>query len=150
MSPELPRAMGALILRQPFWTRDPDGLLAEDLGVWRRWQAAHAPLYIAFAFNVRLLTVTRQPPDDSPTARAWLDSLAKRADAIGFKNDGTADLIEINRDPGPTALGQLLTYQALWRRQYAEPLTALILVAETIDPDLGPALADHSILVHLA
>jgi len=75
--------------------------------------------------------------------------LSKRADAIAETNHETW-LIEVSASPGMRALGQLLTYHELWKQDPKLPTTIrLVLVADAIDPDIGPVYARHEISVFL-
>jgi len=142
-------ARDTLTLYPITWPRRPDGLLVDDLGVWHRWRATRADAYSVFAFNVRLQTHPPPLPEDTPTARAFIDALARRADVVAFHRGDAVDLIEINTTPGPNALGQLLLYRSLWTRIYTEAVASLRLIAATIDPELTLALADAGIAVDL-
>jgi hypothetical protein len=142
-------ARDKLTLYPTSWPRRPDGLLVDDLGVWSRWRTARADSYAVFAFNVRLQTHRPTLNEDTPTARAFLDALARRADVVAFHKADAVDLIEVNTSPGPNALGQLLLYRSLWTKLYTEPVATLRLIAAAVDPELADALHEHGIALDL-
>lgn len=112
----------------------------QDWPVWFAWQTQHHREYDALAFNVRLHAGDVPALDvTDPTARAFLDSLAKRIDVVALAG-GQADLIEVATTPSPSAIGQLLVYDALWTRQSPIPRRSLILVYRELDPDIAGVL----------
>lgn len=141
------RIAGAdLLLRPPDWRRGPDGMQPQDWPVWHAWQRLHLGDYNAFSFNARLPTRAPPPLDlADPTARAFIDSLAKRIDVVGRRPGGQADLLEVATSPSLSALGQLLVYDDLWRRHADTPRGTLILVCAELDPDLAAVLPTYAI-----
>jgi hypothetical protein len=132
--------MVSLTPRPPDWVRAPDGMQAKDWPVWFAYQRAHAGEVLGWAFNVRLGR-ERVPALDAtdPAARAFLDSLAYRLDAVALLPSGRVDLIEVATEPSPAAIGQLLIYETLWREQDERPIHRLVLAARSVDPDLERA-----------
>lgn len=84
-----------------------------------------------------------------PFKKDWRALLSKRADAIAIAKDHV-DIIEVATDPGLRAIGQLHVYHSLWLRDPVINLPErLVLVCQTIDPDLLDALGMHSIQVYI-
>lgn len=74
---------------------------------------------------------------DTPTwlAKDWSDLTKKRIDAVGYRTNGAA-LFEVKPRAGTSALGQLLTYQELFKISF--PRTTIIslnVVCQTILPE---------------
>jgi len=124
------------IERATDWQRPPDGMQPHDWPLWFRFRDAHAADYLAFAFNVRLPTLTPPFVPNDPTAAAFVDALAKRVDVVAIRGDGAVDLIEVARRPTPGSLGQLLLYRWLWLRHQPRAVAALVLLGLDIDADL--------------
>lgn len=84
-----------------------------------------------------------------PMQRMWKSLISKRADAIA-ETQTHVWLIEVSAYPGMRALGQLLTYQTLWRQdpQIKKP-DKLILVADAVDPDISPTFELYGVSLHL-
>ncbi len=73
--------------------------------------------------------------------------MARRADAFVELKDELW-IIEVSKDPGLRALGQLQTYRLLWTR---DPVILkpekLILVCETIEKNLLDAASSHGLQI---
>lgn len=121
------------------WEGTPEGMILDDLILWKAWRPAHAQKYQGFAFNVRVGGQGQAPPDVNETMRkTWRSITAKRIDVVGIKQDGI-DIIELRHQAGPSAIGQLIVYRDAWIREAKEspqgPIK-LILVTDAIDTDL--------------
>ncbi len=132
------------------WRGKPPHMLAPDIPIWYRFLAEHAPDFEKLYYDCLLggVAIIQKQLND-PMARMSRALLAKRADAIAETNDQTW-LIEVSASPGMRALGQLLTYHELWKQdpQISKPIR-LVLVADSIDPDIGIAYAEYLISVFL-
>jgi len=132
------------------WRGKPPHMLAPDIPVWYRflteWSHHFTSLYYDCLLGGPTLTAAELK---DPMKRMWRALTCKRADAIA-ETKSEVWLIEVSDTPGMRALGQLLTYQTLWREdpQIAKP-ERLVLVANQIDPDLSRAYALSFVSLHL-
>lgn len=132
------------------WRGKPPHMLATDIPVWYRFLDRFSSSIHALYYDCLLggpATILWDPKD--PLARMWHTLNSKRADAIA-QTATHAWLIEVASHPGMRALGQLLTYNALWQQDRKINLPVqMILVAQQLDPDLEPLYPLHDISVHL-
>lgn len=132
------------------WRGDPPHMLARDVPVWYRfldkWSSGIVHLYYDCLLGGPFLTPEEKK---DPLKWMWRVNLAKRADAIA-ELDNEVWIIEVAADPGLRFLGQLQIYRTLWLRDPPLPkIEKLVLVADTIDPDILDAAGQHSVMVFL-
>lgn len=118
------------------------GMLPREIIVFREWLRQHEKEFDRFDYNVRIGDGQDPGPSFPPEIRKMAqDNSKKRLDAVGWQGR-RATIIEVKDRAGASAIGQLVTYDALWRRERpAEPAPALLLVANRIAPDVLPVLA---------
>jgi len=118
--------------------------------VWERFLANLPWRAVAVRYDVRLGEGATLPADVPQWVRdmAWALS-AKRVDAVVETADHVY-LIEVKSRASLSAVGQLLGYELLYRRQYgsAKGIT-LVLVCESIAPDVEPVLERYGIELHV-
>lgn len=132
------------------WRGHPPHMLLPDVPVWYRFLEKYSYPFQNLYYDVLLgmAELTHEEKRD-PLKRDWQILTAKRADALAELPDQVW-IIEVADDPGLRALGQLLTYQALWVRDpVIKKPEKLVLVVERIDPNLLDACGMHSILVFI-
>lgn len=119
------------------WRGDPPHMLKPDIPVWYRFLAVYGEPFQALYYDCALggPTLTRQQQQDKMQVM-WRGLLVKRADALA-ELQGEVWIIEVSADPGLRAIGQLISYGVLWKRdpKIDKPLK-LVLVARTIEEDL--------------
>jgi len=132
------------------WRGDPPHMLARDIPVWYRflekWGAPFLNLYYDCLLGGPFLT-----PEEKKDSLKWMwrVNLAKRADAIAELDDELW-IIEVAAEPGLRFLGQLQIYRTLWLRDPAiSKIERLVLVSETIDPDILDAAGMYSVMVFI-
>lgn len=125
-------------------------LLPEDYPVWESFLRDHAHDYSRFYYDARLGGPT-YPTE--PAADKWtlLWSLLKpfRPDVIADTPDGWT-IIEITAHAGVRALGQIVLYDALWRRAPIDTRPAITaLLCYNIDPDIAAVVMDlgHRLMI---
>jgi hypothetical protein len=121
-------------------------LLSVDVPVWERFLALHGHQFSRFEYDVRVGNPRDPGPQFEPNIRNLaIDISRRRIDAVGFQPDRIT-IIEITREAGLTAIGQLIAYPLLHSQTYPDnrPRKPL-LVCETCDPNIRAALAHHSI-----
>jgi hypothetical protein len=116
-------------------------LLKPDIEVWQRFLDAHQSEYDYFDYDVRV-GIGQDPGDRLPEnlRQMGIELSKRRIDAIGYTAN-TITIIEITRDAGLTSIGQLTAYPVLYRQTFPTTRKILpLLVAETLKPDVQPAL----------
>jgi hypothetical protein len=125
-------------------------MLAPDIPVWYRflqeWENQFQSLYYDSLLGGPLLTPTEE---QDRMGRMWRALTSKRADAIAELQDEVW-LIEVAEHPEMRAVGQLITYEALWLEdpKINKPLRK-VLVADSIDPDVATGLRAVNVTLHL-
>jgi len=124
-------------------------MLREDVPVWYRFLESWGFLINALYYDCLLggITLTEEEQSD-PMKRMWRANTAKRADAIAELLDEVW-IIEVATRPGLRSIGQLLTYQYLWREDpKIEKPDKMVLVCRDFDTDLFAAAARSGILIY--
>ncbi len=125
----------------PTWPGHPPHMSQRDFELWQRWRHPHALDFHTLYFDVALGMTDPDPlPPDLKLGDMWKRLTAFRADVIGRTLTAWA-IIELRDTAGPGAIGALLTYAQLWRRDPPnhDPVD-LILVTNLINNDLLPIL----------
>jgi len=90
--------------------------------------------------------ITDQEAQD-PLKKSWRYVNSKRPDAIA-ETEKEVWIIEVSANPGLQAMGQIVAYQALWQEDpKIEKLDRAVLIVETLDSDLGAAVAKFGVMV---
>jgi len=124
-------------------------MLREDVPVWYRFLVGWGFLFDSLYYDCLLggIELTEEEQSDR-MKRMWRANTAKRADAIAdLANE--VWIIEVATRPGLRAIGQLLTYQYLWREDpKIEKPNKMVLVCQDFDKDLFAAAARSGILIY--
>lgn len=112
-------------------------MLPEDRPVWWEYLEKREKKYIAVYYNVAMTTVG---PEDIIAPKAiqemWLYAISKRVDVVGELKD-SVDLIEVCQRAAIRSLGQIITYNELWKLTKPLPKPANpIIVCMDADPDV--------------
>ena len=132
------------------WRGDPPHMLKPDVPVWYRFLEKYGSLFINLYYDCALggPFLTREELKD-PIKRSWQIVGSKRVDAIAELKDEIW-LIEVSKDPGLRALGQVQTYRALWLRDpKIMKIERAVIVAETMDSDLLDAASMWGVLTYV-
>jgi hypothetical protein len=99
-----------------------------------------------FDYNVRIGSgADPGPAFDQTTRNMAIMATQFRIDAVGFQGD-TPILFEVKRDAGPAQIGQLLSYDALWRKQKVTPVDPqMVMVAADFKPNALALLSESGI-----
>jgi hypothetical protein len=108
------------------------GLLPEETLVLRAWLVLHESEYDRFDYNMRIGQGIDPGPAYTPEVRKQnIDNTQLRIDAVAFKGQ-QATIIEVKRRATASNVGQLLTYDSVWRKQFTgQPSPILRLVVNT-------------------
>jgi len=129
------------------WRGDPPHMLKQDIPIWYRFLAIYSAPFLNLYYDCALGGPTLTPEENrDPLKRMWRGLLVKRADAI-VELDDEVWIIEVSADPGLRAIGQLLSYGLLWKRdpKIDKPLK-LVLVSGTIEEDLLDVVSSYGVL----
>lgn len=132
------------------WRGKPPHMLAPDIPVWYRFLKEYAAHFQSLYYDCLLGGPVLTPYEEKdPMKRMWRALTAKRADVIA-ETKTEVWLIEVSAYPGMRALGQLLTYETLWKEDpKIEKPEALVLVADQIDPDIRLTFEPYKVNLHL-
>ncbi len=124
------------------WRGDPPHMLRPDIPVWYRFLKTWGHEIVNLYYDCLLGGPYLSPgEEEDPIKKSWRYINAKRPDAIAETREEVW-IIEVSANPGLRAMGQVVAYQSLWLE---DPKIAKIerpvLVVETLDTDLGAAVA---------
>ncbi len=108
-----------------------------DIAIWERFLATHEKLYNTVAYDVKVGTGTPVPANTPPEYARMQDILSKyRIDVVGF--DGSQIyIIEVKPEASTVALGQVLTYIELYKRDFAPTLPVKgVIITDRELPDI--------------
>lgn len=95
-------------------------LLPSDNALWREFVLTHPGLYDSVAYDVRVGEGEPVPPDYPPElVRMWYMLTTRRIDVVG-RIGSSLDIIEVKPFAGLSCIGQLLSYQFLFRGTYPD------------------------------
>lgn len=122
-------------------------MLASDIPIWDSWVKQYGHLFIGFDYDIHVGEGVPPVEGLSPALQRMAKTLTqKRIDALGHQNDKLW-IIEVKQRPGVSAVGQIITYLTLFRKQF-QPDKELIpvIVGDIVEPDIRTVLAEHNIL----
>ncbi len=126
------------------------GLIPRELIVMQAWLKLHAREYTRIDGNVRV----GKGFDPGPTYPDNIRQMAiantqNRIDAVGYQGNQVT-LIEVKLRAGPSAVGQLMTYEALWMAAHPGDIPPrLLLVANRLTSGLDTVLQHHGLAYEL-
>lgn len=124
----------------------PTHMSTEDYSLWLAYQPTLATEKPTLYFDVRIGAQAQAnmpaPPKD---VYGWWAVNAKRLDVLEVYTD-RAEIVELRENAQPNAIGRLLTYEMLWKREPPLPgAVRLHLVTNREDPDVRDLAKLHSI-----
>lgn len=125
------------------------GLLPREVLVLKAWLQLHEAEYDRFDYNVRLGEGHDPGPQFPQDIRdqAILNT-QKRVDTVAYKSDQPT-LIEVKDRAGFSAIGQIVGYDALWRKQFpTTPAPKLLIVCNRFVADILPVLQRQGIEIN--
>ena len=126
------------------------GLMPRECVLLAAWLRQHEAEYDRFDYNVRIGAGVDPGPSWSDDIRRMAVANSQlRIDAIAW-NGNSPTLIEVKDEAGPTAIGQLLSYDAVWQADNpGTPTPALILVTDHLQANMGTVAQARGIRVDL-
>ena len=132
------------------WRGDPPHMLKVDVPIWYRFLEKYGAPFLKLYYDC-LLGGPYLTPDQmkDPYLKDYRLLNSKRADAIAELKDQVW-IIEVAKEPGLRALGQVQVYRALWLRdpKIMKP-EKVVLVADRINPDLLDAAGMYGVQTFL-
>lgn len=118
-----------------------------DVAIWERYLALEPPTLGPVAYDVRVGLGQDPGPDYEPEIRQMAIKLTQfRIDVLN--NSPTEyQIIEVKKDPGSGAIGQLLSYRNLFTNDFPEMVpVSLFLLCNRITPDVVTVCNSYRIL----
>jgi hypothetical protein len=124
------------------------GLLPDEVLVLRAWLVLHEHEYDRFDYNMRIGQGIDPGANYSPEVRKQaVMNTQLRIDAVGWKGTQPT-IIEVKRRTTPSNVGQILTYDSVWRKEFpGTPAPILRLVSNTYSPHILPRVQEAGILL---
>jgi hypothetical protein len=122
------------------------GLLPDEVLVIRAWLALHQLEYDSFDYNVRIGQGSDPGPGFSAEMRKQnIVNTQLRIDAVGYKM-GVPTIIEVKRRCTPSNVGQILTYDSVWRKENPNSAAPkMLLICANYSPHIVPRLNEAGI-----
>jgi hypothetical protein len=98
----------------PEWQGVPPGIPALDFLVWQNFRLQISQLFDRLYFNVRVGEPVAVDESLPPEIKAMAVALSRRRIDVVGETSSSRTLYELKYDVSTEALGQILTYQALW------------------------------------
>lgn len=132
------------------WRGDPPHMLQADIPIWWRFLEKYGQAFQELYYDCLLGGPYMTPQElQDPYKKSWRILNSKRADAIA-ELDHQVWIIEVAKEPGLRAIGQVQVYRALWTRDPKIPKPEkCVLVADRINPDLLDAAGIYGVLVFI-
>lgn len=124
-------------------------MLPNEIPLWERWLALHGSEYENFNYDVHVGRGT----DPGPTYdQKWRDLAItltqKRIDATAEK-DGVVYIFEVKPDAGLGAVGQLVSYRDLYRREFNYiGSIRLVCITTRVDEDIRYVMVKNGIDIY--
>jgi len=132
------------------WRGDPPHMLKVDVPIWYRFLEKYGAPFLKLYYDCLLggPYLTNDQATD-PYFRDYRVLNSKRADAIAELDDQVW-IIEVSKEPGLRALGQVQVYHALWLRDpKIAKIEKTVLVADRINKDLLDACGMYGVMTFL-
>ncbi len=132
------------------WRGKPPHMLQTDIPVWYRFLAVYGHLFKALYYDcfVGGQWHTEEELRD-PMTRMWWANTAKRLDALAELEDEIW-IIEVTREPGLRAVGQLQSYRVLYLEDPKfVKIEKMVLVLERVDRDVIASAAAYGIACYV-
>lgn len=123
-----------------------EGMLPDEIIVFRTWLKLHEKDYDRFDFNVRTGKGEDPGPSFPDNTRQMAVKITQlRIDAVAWRQN-VPTIIEVKRRAGPSNVGQLLTYSVTWREaNRGTPRPQLLLICNTFSPEILSTLKEVGI-----
>jgi hypothetical protein len=122
-----------------------------DIEIWERFLAAHRGDFLGFIYDVKIGSGTKPLDDLAEPYRGMQRVLSRyRVDVIGVKHNELT-LFEVKPSAGTGALGQVVSYARLFRRDYKPQLKVIpALLTDFERPDMRHLAEKMGVQYHIA
>lgn len=94
-------------------------LMPEDIAIWERFLEVNSGIYEFVKYDVHVGVGLRDTSGLTAELKfAAVSLLEKRIDVVGYKGD-RVDIIEVKPDAGISAIGQVLVYSILYKKDFS-------------------------------
>lgn len=132
------------------WRGDPPHMLKVDVPIWYRFLEKFGSPFLKLYYDCLLGGPFLDAEEmKDPYKKDWRILSSKRADAIA-ELENEVWIIEVAKEPGLRAIGQVQVYRALWLRDpKIMKIERPVLVADTINKDLLDAAGMYGVLTFI-
>lgn len=122
------------------------GLLPREVLLLREWLKLHEQEYDRFDYNVRIGAGVDPGPGWPQEIRSMaIQNTQLRVDAVGWSGLQPT-IIEVKDRAGASAVGQLVTYEAVWEKDQLSALPPkLLLITNRVQQNILPLIAKSGI-----
>ena len=118
-------------------------MLPADVILWERWLARYEDEYDKYEYDVHIGKVKPIYPTSPVDIMKLAEAVSRKRIDVVASIGGVRVIIEVKPYAGLSALGQLLGYEILYRREYPGPYTLRLgVVTDRLDEDME-VLFDH-------
>ena len=134
------------MFRTPVTLRRYPHFLPGDTEIWTRFLTEYPYYFSKVDYDIHVGKGIEVDPDwDSSIAIMATTLSQRRIDVLGVKG-ATFYIVEVKKDPGVSAVGQLVGYRILYKAQYPDrPTPRLLLICNRVDADLQTILEQSRI-----
>ena len=121
-------------------------MLPRDKFLWDRFLAVHGTYFERFDYDIRVGEgIGKLPGYPENIQRLALALTQKRIDAVGYRGDEIW-VFEIKPHAGLSAVGQVLSYETLWNKQFpSRPVYRKAIVTDFVDNDIRTLCNEYNI-----
>jgi hypothetical protein len=123
----------------------------QEKAIWLRWLQKGGTVYAPFQYDVRVGSGLQMPPGSTIySVKAAYALTTKRIDVV-FMQNGIPVITEVKVRAGTTAVGELITYRDLYiKGDPGTPTPALLLITDSLQPDIAHVLEENGISWNIA
>lgn len=134
------------MLRKPAIRLNYPHFLPSDTEVWTRFLIKYPDHFDLVDYDIHVgKGIDLDPSWEQNIATMATTITQRRIDVLGVKG-AVWYIVEVKKDPGVTAVGQLIGYRVLYKLQFPDrPTPRLLLVSNRVDADLQTILENQHI-----
>ena len=121
-------------------------MLKSDSEIWDRFLQKYPDYFDMVDYDIHIGQGVTPDPSWDPNIASMATALTqRRIDVLGVSGL-LWYIVEVKKDPGVSAVGQLIGYRVLYKAQYpARPTPRLLLISDQVDDDLAVILSTQNI-----
>ena len=120
-----------------------------DAALWERFMVAYPHMYESVAYDESVGGGEIPQNDGEPNQykENFADLTKFRIDVIGYRKDGSADIIELRPRAGLSAIGHTLGGTHLFIKENPHTSARAMIVTDTAQSDMGTLCRAHSVIL---